>query len=115
VLDLSALFEARGEAVAFRPFGAYPPSRRDLSLVAPRGITWGQIEKHVAKVGGRLLESLQVFDVYRGAALGADRIAYGVRLTFRSADATLKDAEVDAIVSRMVSKLEAELGVTLRS
>lgn len=115
VLDLNAMFEASGEAVAFRPFGAYPPSRRDLSLVAPRGITWGQIEKHVAKAGGRLLESQQVFDVYQGAALGADIIAYGVRLTFRSADATLKDAEVDAIVSRMVSKLEAELGVTLRS
>jgi phenylalanyl-tRNA synthetase beta chain len=115
VLDLGAIFEARGEAVAYRPFAAFPVSRRDLSLVAPRGVTWGQIEKHVAKVGGRLLESLQVFDVYQGAALGADRIAYGVRLSFRSADATLKDAEVDAIVARIVTKLEAELGVALRS
>jgi phenylalanyl-tRNA synthetase beta chain len=69
----------------------------------------------VAKVGGRLLESLQVFDVYRGAALGADRTAYGVRLSFRSADGTLKDAEVDAVVARIISKLEAELGVALRS
>ncbi|HET6349404.1 MAG TPA: phenylalanine--tRNA ligase subunit beta, partial [Candidatus Krumholzibacteria bacterium] len=115
VLDLSALFEIRSDAVTYRPFPVFPPSRRDLSLVAPRGVSWGQIEKHVAKVGGRLLESLQVFDVYQGAALGADRIAYGVRLSFRSADATLKDAEVDAIVARIVSKLEAELGVALRS
>jgi phenylalanyl-tRNA synthetase beta chain len=115
VLDLGAIFEAHAEAVTFRPFTAFPASRRDLSLVAPRGVGWGQIEKHVAKVGGRLLESLQVFDVYQGAALGVDRIAYGVRLSFRSADATLKDAEVDAIVGRIVGKLEAELGVALRS
>jgi phenylalanyl-tRNA synthetase beta chain len=115
VLDLSAIFEARGDMPSFRSFAAFPPSRRDLSLVAPRGVAWGQIEKNVAKVGGRLLESLQIFDVYQGAALGANRIAYGVRLTFRSADATLKDAEVDAIVARIVVKLEAELGVALRS
>ena len=83
--------------------------------MAPAGVGWGQIEKHVAKVGGRLLESLQVFDVYQGAALGTDRIAYGARLSFRSAEGTLKDAEVDAIVARIVAKLEAELGVVLRS
>jgi len=114
VIDASALFEARAQAVTFHPFAAFPASRRDLSLVAPRGVQWGQIEKHVAKAGGRLLESLQVFDVYQGAALG-DRIAYGVRLSFRSAEATLKDAEVDSIVARIVAKLEAELGVVLRS
>ena len=115
VVDLTALFDARGDHASYRPFTVFPPSRRDLSLVAPAGVGWGQIEKHVAKVGGRLLESLQVFDVYQGAALGADRIAYGVRLSFRSAEGTLKDAEVDAIVARIVAKLEAELGVMLRS
>ncbi|HEX6789819.1 MAG TPA: phenylalanine--tRNA ligase subunit beta [Candidatus Krumholzibacteria bacterium] len=115
VVDLSALFEARVASVTFRPFTVFPSSRRDLSLVAPAGVAWGQIEKHVAKVGGRLLESLQVFDVYQGAALGTDRIAYGVRLSFRSAEGTLKDAEIDAIVARMVAKLDAELGVALRS
>ncbi|HKW14544.1 MAG TPA: phenylalanine--tRNA ligase subunit beta [Candidatus Krumholzibacteria bacterium] len=114
IIDMSALFEARAQQVTFHPFAAFPASRRDLSLVAPRGVQWGQIEKHVAKAGGRLLESLQVFDVYQGAALG-DRIAYGVRLSFRSAESTLKDAEVDAIVARIVAKLEAELGVVLRS
>jgi phenylalanyl-tRNA synthetase beta chain len=115
VIDLTALFETRDGPVSYRPFAVFPVSRRDLSLVAPTGVGWGQIEKHVAKVGGRLLESLQVFDVYQGAALGADRIAYGVRLSFRSAEGTLKDAEVDAIVARIVAKLEAELGVALRS
>lgn len=114
-LDMSAVFDAHGDTVVYRPFIAFPASRRDLSLVAPRGVAWGQIEKHVAKVGGRLLESLQVFDVYQGAALGADRIAYGIRLSFRSADATLKDAEVDVIVERIVARLETELGVVLRS
>ncbi len=114
-VDLSALFEVEAGNVVFRPFSEFPPSRRDLSLIAPAGVRWAQIEKHVAKVGGRLLESLQVFDVFRGAGIGADRTAYGVRLSFRSSEGTLKDSDVDAIVTRVVGKLEAELGVVLRS
>jgi hypothetical protein len=62
-----------------------------------------------------LAQTGQVFDVYQGATVGADRIAYGVRLTFRSSDGTLTDGEVDAIVARIVTKLDAELGVALRS
>ncbi|HEU4364636.1 MAG TPA: phenylalanine--tRNA ligase subunit beta [Candidatus Krumholzibacteria bacterium] len=115
IVDLGALFAVEGAGVIFRPFSEFPASRRDLSLVAPAGVNWAQIEKHVAKVGGRLLESLQVFDVFRGASIGVDRTAYGVRLSFRSSEGTLRDADVDAIVTKIVGKLEAELGVALRS
>jgi len=115
VIDVSALFEHLVATPVFKPFSEYPPSRRDLSLVAPSGITWAQIEKHVAKVGGRLLESVHVFDVYRGDALGEGTTAYGVRLAFRSHESTLTDADVEGLVARLVSKLESELGVMLRS
>jgi phenylalanyl-tRNA synthetase beta chain len=115
VVDVSALFDRPGATTAFRAFSEFPPSRRDLSLVAPPGVTWAQIEKHVVKVGGRLLESLHVFDVYRGGTVGDGHTAYGVRLSFRSSDATLTDADVEALVTKMVAKVEAELGVTLRS
>ncbi len=114
VIDASAIFEHAAATPAFRAFSEFPASRRDLSLVAPSGITWGQIEKHVVKVGGRLLESLHVFDVYRGDALEG-KTAYGVRLSFRSNESTLKDTDVDTLVTKLVSKLESELGVTLRS
>jgi len=53
--------------------------------------------------------------VYRGGNLGEGQTAYGVRLSFRSSDATLTDADVDALVTKLVVKVEAELGVTLRS
>jgi phenylalanyl-tRNA synthetase beta chain len=114
-VDLSALFDVEAANAVFRPFSEFPSSRRDLSLVAPAGVSWAQIEKHVAKVGGRLLESLQVFDVFRGASIDTGQTAYGVRLSFRSSEGTLKDSDVDAIVTRIVGKLEAELGVVLRS
>jgi len=53
--------------------------------------------------------------VFRGASLGVDRTAYGVRLSFRSSEGTLTDADVEVVVAKIVAKLEAELGVVLRS
>jgi phenylalanyl-tRNA synthetase beta chain len=114
-VDATALFEHATATPTFKAISEYPASRRDLSLVAPSGITWAQIEKHVVKASGRLLESLHVFDVYRGGTLGEGRIAYGVRLSLRSTESTLTDAAVEVLIAKLVSKLESELGVTLRS
>ena len=114
-LDLGALFELRSRRSAFRPVSAYPVSKRDLSLVTPAGVDWAQIEKTLVKHAGRLLESHWVFDVYRGESLPDGHTAYGVRLQFRSAEGTLRDADVDAAVAKVVSKLQSDLGVALRS
>ena len=114
-VDATALFEYAIATPTFKAISEYPASRRDLSLVAPSGITWAQIEKHVVKASGRLLESLHVFDVYRGGTLGEGKIAYGVRLSLRSTESTLTDAAVEVLIAKLVSKLESELGVTLRS
>jgi phenylalanyl-tRNA synthetase beta chain len=62
-----------------------------------------------------LLESVVVFDVYRGEAIPEDHPAYGVRLSFRSPERTLRDEEIDRVIGKVVSKLKNELGVELRS
>jgi len=78
-------------------------------------VDWAQIEKTLVKHAGRLLESHWVFDVYRGDSLPDGHTAYGVRLVFRSAAGTLRDADVDGAVAKVVSKLQSDLGVALRS
>ena len=83
--------------------------------MANESVDFRQIEKTLGKLGGGLLESLQVFDVYRGGNLPEGSTAYGVRLVFRSPERTLTDKEIDAIINRMLSKLERELKVVLRS
>jgi len=115
VVDLRALFEARAHRATFKPIAEYPPSKRDLSLVTMSGVTYAQIEKTLVKHAGRLLESVQVFDVYTGERLPEGSTAYGVRLCFRSSQGTLRDADVDAVVARVIEKLKNELGVVLRT
>ena len=93
----------------------YPASRRDLSLVVAAGTKYGEIEKALAKHSGPLLESLVVFDVYRGENIPEGLMAYGVRLSFRAPDRTLRDEEIDRIVDKVVTKLKIELGIEIRS
>jgi phenylalanyl-tRNA synthetase beta chain len=115
VIDLQALFEARRRRSAYEPVPEYPPSKRDLSLVTPAGVSYGQIEKSLVKNGGRLLESVQVFDVFQGGNMPDGSTAYGVRLSFRSSEGTLTDADVDTVLAKVIDKLQSELGVVLRS
>jgi phenylalanyl-tRNA synthetase beta chain len=114
VVDLRAFYEARSRRTGFKSVPDYPASKRDLSLVTPPGVAYSQIEKSLVKHGGRLLESVQVFDVYRGGSLPDGSTAYGVRLCFRSAGGTLRDTEVEAVVVKVIDKLRSELGVALR-
>ena len=114
-LDLRELMELRTDRPTFARPSEFPPSLRDLSLVAGDGVDYTRIEKSLVKYAGRLLESVQVFDVYQGEHLVDGKTAYGVRLTFRSKEGTLTDNDVDAAVNNVIAKLETELGVVLRS
>jgi phenylalanyl-tRNA synthetase beta chain len=114
-VDLALCYEQRGRQGRLKPLPDYPASRRDLSLVIPPGVEYGAVEKALVRHGGPLLESVGVFDVYRGEKIAMDHAAYGVRLNFRAPDRTLRDEEIDQVIDRILTKLKSELGVELRS
>lgn len=114
-LEVDELYRHAAPDPKFKPLAEYPSSKRDLSLVARRGVHFADIEKSLVKSGGPLLESLQVFDVYTGENIGEDHTAYGVRLNFRSTERTLTDADVDPVIEKMVANLKKQHGVELRS
>jgi len=114
-INLTGIAVIRERSQSYRALSEYPASKRDLSLLGEATVDYAQIEKSLVKHGGRLLESVQVFDVYQGEHLPENRTAYGVRLYFRSNEGTLVDADVDVVVTKMITKLESELGVHLRS
>jgi len=113
--DLKMLYRIGTARPKLRPLPEYPVSRRDLSLLVKDGVEFRDIEKHLVKSAGRLLESHQVFDVYRGNNVAKDHSAYGIRLSFRSAERTLTDGEVDQVIDKILGKLKNELGVELRA
>ena len=105
---------AAGPSPVFRALAATPAVERDVALVVPAGVTALQIEGVIRSRGGPLLESLDVFDEFRGAGLAAGERSVGFRLTFRDPERTLRDAEADAGLKLALDALEVELGVRRR-
>jgi phenylalanyl-tRNA synthetase beta chain len=72
------------------------------------------VEELLQRIGGPLLESILIESDYRGAELPEGTRSVAFRLTFRAADRTLRDVEIDAVESRMLAALGSELGIQRR-
>lgn len=78
-------------------------------------LTSGELKKAIVKYGGKMLESVEVFDIYRDAKIGENKKSMAYSLTLRSPEKTLEDADCDKIVYKILNGLERDFGVTLRS
>jgi phenylalanyl-tRNA synthetase beta chain len=85
-----------------------------LALLLPQGIAARQVEDVLRRAGGELLERVDIESDYRGAELPSGTRSVAFRLTFRAADRTLRDAEVDQAEARLLAALAAELGIQRR-
>lgn len=107
--DLAPAMTERFEGVV-----PYPAVKRDLCLVAGERVTFGDI-RNVLKKRLKHLESINLFDYYRGERVEEGQRSYTFRVTFRSPQGTLEDAAVDREIEKALTTLGRELGVTLRS
>ena len=88
--------------------------KRDLSLLVPEGVSYGAIDDTVRKVGGPLLQTVDIFDIYRGQGVPESLGAYGIRLKFGSAKGSLKGKAVDKAIEGIISGLKTQLGIEPR-
>ena len=102
-------------AMVFEPFARFPSVKRDLSLLVPQGVVWAGIEEVVADRAGPLLDSLELFDIYRGKGVPEGAGAFGIRLKFRSEKGNLKGKTVDKAISAILTGLDERLGIKPRS
>jgi phenylalanyl-tRNA synthetase beta chain len=109
-LDALAKPQPRPE---FEALPGTPPVERDIALLLPPDVTAAQVEEIVAARGGKLLESMHLFDEFRGKDVGGRSVAW--RLVFRSPDRTLRDKDVDAVLSKILKELKEQLGVERRA
>lgn len=108
VLTMLASFDRKYEGIA-----KYPASTRDLSMVMDKSLFVGQIEHVIAKNAGKILESVELFDVYEGEQVGAGKKSVAFSLIFRAKDRNLESAEVDKAVEKVLDALK-KMGIELR-
>ena len=91
----------------------YPAVSRDISMVVPKSVLAGEIEAVIAQRGGKILEDYRLFDIYEGSQIkdGFKSLAYSI--TFRAQDRTLEEADVAAVMKKILNGLES-MGIELR-
>ncbi|MEH1843394.1 MAG: phenylalanine--tRNA ligase subunit beta [Nostoc sp.] len=118
-LDLNVLLDSLGEdevlVPTFQPYSTYPASDRDIAFFAPVKISVAEIEKVITKAGKDLLESVELFDEYRGKNVAEGQRSLAFRLVYRASDRTLTEAEVEPVHNKVREALVEKFGVNLRS
>ncbi|STX29865.1 Phenylalanyl-tRNA synthetase beta subunit [Legionella beliardensis] len=101
--------------VRYRKISKYPQIRRDLSFLVAKEVTIDQIKKVVVQVvKPELLRSFDVFDVYTGKHISADKKSLAIAITLQDNNRTLIDEEINEIISAIINKLNEEFAITLR-
>ncbi len=113
-IRMDKLIDAPVEAVLYKPLPRFPAIERDLALTCDKELPVAEIEKTIRSSAGKNLEDIWLFDVYQGAQIADGQKSVAYRLVFRNPEATLKDEDVDASLSKMIKNLK-EKGCVLRS
>lgn len=114
VLDLPVVTEIASFDRKYQGIAKFPAVTRDLSMVMPKDVLVGSVEKVIEKRGGNILEHYSLFDIYEGSQIkeGFKSVAY--TLSFRAKDRTLEDKDIQPAMDKILKDL-SDMGIELRS
>lgn len=113
-IDLSVICKKANFTVKYEGIAKFPSVVRDISLVMDKSLTAGEIEKIIRSESGAILESLELFDIYEGERIGADKKSMAYSITFRNKEKTLEESEISAVMDKILKGLQT-IGAVLRS
>lgn len=93
----------------------YPAVRRDLSLLLNKTVRFDQLVRQSFQAERKLLRTVNLFDVYEGKNLDADKKSYALSFTLQDSTKTMTDDQVEQAMSRILTALQKECGATLRA
>ncbi len=99
----------------FRPLPRYPAAQRDIAVVVNEQVEAEQIIRTIGAVNTHLIESVELFDIYKGDQIPRGKKSLAFSLTFRSAETTLSEAKVERLFQKIVEELKREFDAQLRS
>ena len=112
-IKLDVLFQLKTRKTVYKPLPKFPAVERDFALLCDIDLPIGTLEKAIASGASRLLEKVELFDVYSGSQIpkGKKSVAFSVQL--RSSESTLSDEDIETTTKHIIEKLE-KAGAQLR-
>ncbi len=113
-LDLETLLASPIPVPPFEAIPTFPPSRRDMAVLVAADVPAGALRDAAFEAGGKLLESVEIFDVYSGKQVPDGKKSVALSLVFQSAEKTLTDAETQKAWDRILKRLQTGFAAELR-
>jgi phenylalanyl-tRNA synthetase beta chain len=113
-LNLDLLLARRNTTKSFRPLPAFPTIRRDVAMLLPEPTTHEAVLQVVKQAKPVNLERADLFDVFRGKNVPPGQKSVAYAFTYRHAERTLTDAEVNAAHEKLVAQLKQRLQAVVR-
>ncbi len=98
----------------YKALPKFPAVTRDIAVIVDKSVEVGDIVKIIKGQKTEILEDCKLFDIYEGAQLGEGKKSVAYSITFRGADRTLTDEDVNPITENILKELEAKLNAQLR-
>lgn len=114
IIDFEVLSELADMQRHYVPLPKFPAVTRDIAVTLDKDVEVGEIVKIIKANRKGIIESYNLFDIYEGIQVGKGKKSVAYSLTFRSADKTLTDDDVNPIVNTILKQLEEKLGAQLR-
>ncbi len=114
-IDLSLLWKYAAPMDEVKGIARTPAVQRDLALVMDEAQPVGPVMAAMRSACGELLETIALFDVFRGKQLGEGKKSVAFALSFRAADHTLTEDEIHTLVAKVLTACEKQFGAVLRS
>lgn len=112
--DLSAIIDLSARKKAYRPLPKFPESGRDIAFIVGVETTYGEIISAISSLDTKLIERVELFDVYYGGNIPQGKRSLALRIIYRSMERTLVSDEVEAMHTRVRDELVKRFGAEVR-
>ena len=113
-ISLTKLFEKKTSAYKYKEISKYPSIVKDVAFVAPLDMESSTIEKEIRRNSGKLLKSIEVFDLYNNKLIGSDEKSIAYTLTYENSVRTLTQDEVNDAFNKMIEEVTKKLKISIR-
>ena len=112
-LDWKPLAECFAADIRYQPISAFTPAKRDIAVVCDEAVSCGELTDTI-RSASKLVQEVQLFDIYRSEALGKDKKSMAFSLVLAAPDKELEPAEVDRAMKKIVSDPKFKKGAEMR-
>ncbi len=105
---------AKKNKIVYQEISKFPAVKRDLSMLVDKAVTFDQLKRIALRTEKKLLQQVDIFDVYEGDKLPAGKKSYALSFVLQDAEKTLTDKAIDSVMQKIMYNLEREAGAEIR-